>query len=91
MEGLSGNVEAYVSPTHHPFQTLVPIFRWVGASEALSEDIKTFEGEMARTRCNRVRFRAQDKATQELLINLRSVDGVHALMGQACKFLNHAE
>lgn len=74
----------------------MPIFIWVGTSEALYEDIKTFAEEMARTQGNRVRFSAQDKATQELLINfklglLNLEDGVHTPIRQACKFLNHAD
>lgn len=91
---LPADIEAYVSPIHHPFQTSVPIFIWAGAAEAFCADIKTFADEMANTRGNKIRFHAQDKAAHDLLMNLSlfKLEGdFYASMRQACKFLNNAE
>lgn len=94
MGQLPANVEAYVSPIHHPFPTSVPIFIWAGVAEAFFGDIKTFADEMASTQGNKVRFSAQDKAAHDLLMNLnlfKLEEGFYAAMRQACKFLNNAE
>ncbi|KAG8161095.1 hypothetical protein KVR01_009359 [Diaporthe batatas] len=94
MERLPAEVEAYVSPIHHPFQTSVPVFIWAGAAEAFCADIKTFAKEMADTPGNKVRFYAQDRAAHDLLLNyhmFKLEEGFYASMRQACKFLHNAE
>lgn len=93
-ESLPAEVEAYVSPIHHPFQTSVPVFIWAGAAEAFCPDIETFAKEMADTPGNKVRFYAQDRAAHDLLMNVNMFkleEGFFVSMRLACKFLNDAE
>lgn len=91
---VSAEVQPYISPIHHPFQTSVPVFIWAGAAEAFGPDIGAFADEMARTQGNKVRFHAQEKAAHDLLMNLslfKLEEGFYAAMTQACKFLNNVE
>ncbi|KAI7772908.1 hypothetical protein LA080_013511 [Diaporthe eres] len=86
MGRLPANVEAFISPIHHPFPTSVPIFIWAGAAEAFCGDIKPFADEMANAQGNRVRFSAQEKAAHDLLMNLslfKLEKGFYAAMRQA--------
>lgn len=89
------DVQPYISPIHHPFQTSVPIFIWAGASEAFCSDNRAFADEMAGIQGNKVRFHAQDKAAHDLLMNLmlfKSLEeGFYTAMKEACQFLNNAE
>lgn len=93
-EHLPADVEAYVSPIHHPFQTSVPVFIWAGAAEAFCADIEIFAKEMADVPGNKVLFYAQDRAAHDLLMNVNMFkleEGFYASMKQACKFLHDAE
>ncbi|KAK7742360.1 hypothetical protein SLS53_004505 [Cytospora paraplurivora] len=95
-EGLvPADVQPYISPIHHPFQTSVPVFIWAGAAEAFFTDSKIFADEMAGIQGNKVRFHAQEKAAHDLLMNLSLFpsleEGFHAALKQARTFFNNAD
>lgn len=88
------DVQPYVSPINHPFQTSVPIFIWAGAAEAFCGDIIAFADEMTRIEGNKIQFHAQEKAAHDLLMDLnlfKLEDGFFAAMKQAHRFLNSTE
>ncbi|KAJ0117028.1 hypothetical protein J7T55_003444 [Diaporthe amygdali] len=88
------DVQPYISPIHHPFQTAVPIFIWAGAAEAFCGDIRTFADEMAKVQGNKIQYHEQEKAAHDLLMNLNMFkleEGFYSAMSQAYKFLSNAE
>lgn len=84
---LAAEVEAHVSPLHHPFCTSVPLFLHAGAAEAFGPAVRRFAEEMAeRNGCGeeRVRFHETPNAVHDLLL-LWEPPGMAKEIGAAVK------
>lgn len=64
---LSPEMESYISPLHHPFQTSTPLFIHAGAAEGFHDQVRSFAQEMAEMNSHRVLFRSTPLAPHDLL------------------------
>ncbi|KAH0592359.1 hypothetical protein MHUMG1_09860 [Metarhizium humberi] len=67
-EELSSEVEAYVSPLHHPFKLSIPLFIHDGAAEGFHEDIEAFADEMMEMNSGRVEFRSTPLGAHDVIL-----------------------
>lgn len=63
---LSPEMEAYISPLHHPFELSVPLYVQAGSAEGMHDQIRSFSEEMASIGGNRVLFRSTPLAPHNL-------------------------
>lgn len=59
-------IEAYISPLHHPFELSVPLYVQAGTAEGMYSHIRSFSEEMDRVGGNRVRFHSTPLAPHNL-------------------------
>ncbi|KAK7757459.1 hypothetical protein SLS62_000474 [Diatrype stigma] len=90
---LPRDVQAFISPLHHPFSTTTPLFIQAGTREAFYDKIKLFAREMADVKGNRVRFHESQLAPHDIFLT-HSVLGLtqqaEADVSDACTFLEDA-
>lgn len=64
----SSEVEAYVSPLHHPFKLKTPLFVQAGTSEGFYQDIKLFAAQMTDMNGTLIKFHETAQAPHNLLL-----------------------
>lgn len=66
---VSAEVEAYLSPLGHPFETSVPLFLHAGEAEAFAPSIKKFTEQMKEVNgSDRIRYHGTPHAIHDLLL-----------------------
>ncbi|KAF5003961.1 hypothetical protein FDECE_9524 [Fusarium decemcellulare] len=91
---LSDEVEAYISPLHHPFELSVPLYVQDGAAEALHASIKSFVEEMIQLNGDRVRLHSTKLAPHDILLSHKGfgmTEDLYAAIREAYELFENAK